>query len=263
MVLRRFGWAEANSPAGSGARQYAVATAACECGTRSSRRQRPPLPAWAATGAIHQDSAPSGFRNTLPVAFATGGRLCGHRNAPPPGVQAPILWRTSRPTNSLGPGCWPFSTLTPHGSSGEITSTMSATIREWAGGMRNHVAAHMFTLDVWTANHYASKVRREPVRSASGGERGWPSLHCLHDEVGHRPLSMTVRSDITAVHGEPRTLLRLGESGSMSSAVSVASSPGWVDSDIKPACANSASAERLSAWAIDFSTGRGPPARSE
>ena len=40
----------------------------------------------------------------------------------------------------------------------------------------------------------------------------------------------------------------------MRSAVSVALSLGWVDSGIKPACANSASAERLSAWAIDFST---------
>ena len=103
-------------------------------------------------------------------------------------------------------------------------------------------------------NHYDSKSAANPFgqRAAATTELGRRFTAYLTKSDIHRIVRRPriVRSDIAAVHGEQRPLLRLGESGSMRSAVSVALSSGWVNSGVKAILREQCLAERLSAWAI-------------
>ena len=125
-------------------------------GTRGPRR-RPPPPLPAATGSIPRGFGGQWASGTPSVALATTEGVFAVIETPLPGHAGtdPVA---DRPPRELA-GCWSLavSTLTPHGSSDEITSTMLATIRSGPAWVSNHVAVHVLRPMSRPANHYDSQ----------------------------------------------------------------------------------------------------------
>ena len=93
---------------------------------------------------------------------------------------------------------------------------MLATIRSGPARVSNHVAVHMLRPMSRPANHYDSQSaanlfgQRAAATTEVGGRLTAYLTKSDIRRIVRRP--GTVRSDMAAVHGEQRALLRLGES---------------------------------------------------